>query len=202
MAASRARAPRSQLPSLSPRTSLDAADLSSLTAWAPPCAVLRARSRSQGDPDHTRRDAHARATRRQLARAHRRASLRSHHHTSRQLSHCESSRGRVLRSPLTPAGTQDGGARRLGGHRDLPHLLRVHRGAWPADLTLLAPSSRLRSSHLIITLTLLSAHCCPPTAYCDPRADAARFRTPTAGSAPPPSSPASRLPPMTGDYGR
>ena len=29
----------------------------------------------------------------------------------------------------------------------------VPRGAWPADLTLLAPSSRLRSTHLIITLT-------------------------------------------------
>ena len=184
MAASRARAPRSQLPSLSPRASLNATDLSSLIAWAPPCAVLRARSRSQGDPDHPRRDAHARTTRRQLTRAHRLASLRSHHYTSRQLSLCESSRGRVLRSPLTPAGTQDGGARRLGGHRDLPHLLRVPRGAWPADLTLPAPSSRLCSSHLIITLRLPPARCCPHTACCDPRADVACFLTPMAGGAP------------------
>ena len=145
---------------LSSRTSPDATDLSSLIAWAPPCAVLRARSRSQGDPDHPRRDAHARATRRQLARAHRRASLRSHHHTSRQLSHRENSRGWASRSPLTPAGTQDGGDRRLGGRHDLPPLPGLSHDVRPP----LEPSSRLRSSHLIITLTLPSAHYCPPTA--------------------------------------
>jgi hypothetical protein len=127
----------------------------------------------------------------QLARAHRRSSLHSHPTRLGSSSLCDSSRGRALHAPPTPAGTKDGGDRRLGGHRDLPHLLRVPRGAWPADPTLLAPSSHLRSSHLIITLTLPSVRCCAPTSRCDPRADAACFLTPTAGSAPPPATPAS-----------
>ena len=60
----------------------DATDIDSLVAWTPPCAVLRARARIQGAPNHPRSDAHARATSPQLARALRRSILRSRPHRS------------------------------------------------------------------------------------------------------------------------
>ena len=158
--------------------------------------MLRARARCQGAPDDPRRDAHPRATRWQLARAHRRPIVRSPRRRSRLLPSRGSSRGLSSRPLPTPAGTHDGGNRLLGGRRDLPPLLCVPRGAWPAISTLLAPSSRLLSSHLTITCTHESARCCLPTARPSPRTDAACFSTVVAGAVPPRAPPAAAPPPL------
>ena len=183
---------RARLPLLTPRTLPEVIDIDSLVAWTPPCAMVRARVRSQGAPNHPLRDAHACATRRRLLLALGRSILRSRPRRSRCLHSVGAVEGGLRMPPQYPRW-------RISTSRWLP---RSSSSSWRLSRcvattpALLARSSRLRSSQIIITLTLPSTRCCPPTARRDPHADPACCLTPTVGRAPPPASPASQSPPF------